>query len=185
MSFLFVQSRTLPMGVVMRRTPGVTRWAKWAWSVTDVLPGAGPASWKELARTGEATLFHAATLPLTLYPSDTEAYRVELQSEQPSLYVALRAGDGDWPLVPAAVTASPYEGQDYGDSSEDVVERIAMPPGMVAWIAEFIERHHEDEVFVKRQRSKSRVDQVQHGIGDARIAQASDVYRAPGAKAGS
>jgi hypothetical protein len=170
------------MGVVMRRTPGITRWAKWAWCVSDILPGAGPASWKELARTGDVTVYHAATLPLTLYPTDTEAYRVELQSAQPSVYVALRAGEGDWPLVPVAVTASPYEGQDYGDSSEDVVERIAMPQGMIAWIAGFIERHHEEEVFVKRQRNKTRVDRVQDGIGDARIAQATDVYRAPRTK---
>ena len=31
-------SATLQVGVVLRRTPGVTRWAKWAWKVTDVLP---------------------------------------------------------------------------------------------------------------------------------------------------
>ena len=33
----------VPIGVVLRRTPGVTRWQKWAWKVTAVLPGAGPA----------------------------------------------------------------------------------------------------------------------------------------------
>jgi len=180
LALVFSNSESLPLGVVVKRAPGVTRWAAWAWTVPDILPGAGTATWKVLAQSGETTLYHAATLPLTLYPSDTEAYAHELQAATPSVYVVLRQGAGDWPLEPKIVTASPYEGQDYCDSGEDVVERVAMPAGMRAWIEAFVARHHNDEPFVKRKRDKSRVDRVQDGVGDARIAQPSDVYRAPG-----
>ena len=27
--------RTMPLGVVLRRTPGVTRWAAWAWKAAS------------------------------------------------------------------------------------------------------------------------------------------------------
>ena len=33
----------LQVGVVIRKQPGVTRWAKWVWRAVGVLPGAGPA----------------------------------------------------------------------------------------------------------------------------------------------
>ncbi|MDT2057996.1 MAG: DUF3305 domain-containing protein, partial [Planktomarina sp.] len=79
-------------------------------------------------------------------------------------------------------TASPYEAQDYADTGEELVEKVPMPEGLAAWIRDYIEEHHEDEVFIKRRRDKSRIDLEQNGIGDARIRQISDVYRAPSAK---
>ena len=77
------------------------------------------------------------------------------------------------------VTASPYEAQDYTDSGEELVERVPMPEGVQAWVWEFIERFHVEETFIKRKRDKKRTDLVEDGIGDVRIAQTADVYRAP------
>ncbi len=65
--------RTLPVGVVLRKTPGVTRWAAWSWTASAVLPGAGAADWRELRREGEAVEYHAATLALELHGAETEA----------------------------------------------------------------------------------------------------------------
>ena len=130
---------------------------------------------------GDVTEFHAATLPLTLYVSDVEAYAHELQAREPSVYVVLRPSDvnGDVPWTVVLVTASPYEAQDYCDSAEELVEKISMPDGLGAWITEFVDKHYEEEVFVKRRRDKTRIDKSQDGIGDPRVRQASDVYRAP------
>lgn len=185
MSQKFRNARTIPLGVVVRRTPGVTRWAKYAWRVSDVLPGAAPADWKVLRQEGDITEFHAATVPLTLYASDAEAYAHELQARQPSIYAVLRpvAAVGDVPWTVALVTASPYEAQDYCDSAEELVEKVAMSPGLLAWVTEFVDEHYEEEVFVKRRRKNARVDLSEDGIGDPRIRQASDVYRAPRSKA--
>ena len=160
---------------------GVTRWAKYAWKASAVLPGAGPADWKVLQNDGDVIEFHAATLPLTLYVSDAEAYAHELQSRTPSVYAVLRPSDvnADVPWTVALVTASPYEAQDYCDSAEELVEKIPMSDGLGAWITAFVEKHYEEEAFVKRRRDKTRVDQSQDGIGDPRIRQVSDVYRAP------
>lgn len=171
---------TLPLGVVIRKRPGATRWAAWSWQAVSVLPGAGPAEWRELRSEGDVVEYHAATLPLTLYSSDTEAYLTGLSDTPPAIYVVLRAGENPQaPYDVLLVTASPFEGQDYADNGEDVVEKVAMPSGLIAWIEEFIEDHHEEEVFIKRRRDKARVDLKDDGIGDARIRQLADVYRAP------
>ncbi|WP_159975698.1 DUF3305 domain-containing protein [Roseobacter cerasinus] len=167
----------------MRRSAGVTAWATSIWRATAVLPGAGDASWKLLREDADTAEYHASTHDLWLYVSDTEAYAHELQAEVPSVYVILRdvqdTGDGDMPIEVLTVTASPYEAQDYSDSGEELVERVPMPPSVLRWVAGFVDRHHEEEPFVKRRRDRQNTDQVQTGIGDARIAQTTDVYRAP------
>ena len=145
-----------------------------------VLPGAGPADWSVMRRDGETVEYHAATLPLELFRSDTEAYMTALSSRVPSIGVVMRpAPDAERPMEVALVTASPFEIQDYMDSGEELVELVPMPDGLRAFVEDFTMAHHVDEEFVKRRRNKSRVDQVEDGKGDARIRQVSDVYRAP------
>ena len=181
MPVTYPQSETMSVGVVIRRSPGVTRWAQWAWRATDVLPGAGDADWKLLRTEGEEALFHAATRTLSLYVTDTEAYVHELQTREPSVYVILRSAPGREaaPFDVVMVTASPYEAQDYADSGEEVVEKVAMPAALLDWVTAFVSQHHTEEKFIKRRRDRAQTDGSQDGIGDPRIAQASDVYRAP------
>ncbi len=176
------KSVSMALGIVIRRVPSVTRWVEHVWKVVAVLPGAGPENWKVLRRDGEAIEYHAATVPLELFRTDTEAYLHGLSTKIPSIYVVMRDGVGVDPLDVVLATASPYEAQDYADTGEELVEKVPMPEGLVAWIRDYIEEHHEDEVFVKRRRDKSRIDLTENGIGDARIRQISDVYRAPSAK---
>ena len=173
-------SAAIPLGVVLRRTPGVTRWAKWAWKATDVLPGAASADWVELRRQGDAVEYHAATRQLVLWRSDTEAYLATLQGRIPGVAVVMRrTADLARPFDILTVTASAYEAQDYMDNGDDVVELVPMPPGLIAWIADFCTRHHRQEPFVKRKRGP-RVDRPDgDGLGDIRVRQLSDVYRAP------
>ncbi len=172
----------MPLGIVIRRVPGVTRWVKHVWKAVAVLPGAGDAKWKELRRDGETVEYHAATLPLELFRTDTEAYLHGLSTKVPSIYVVMRESEGDDPLDFVLATASPYEAQDYADTGEELVEKVPMPEGLGAWIRDYVALHHEDEVFIKRRRNKTRVDIKEDGIGDARIRQTSDVYRSPSAK---
>ncbi|XDA99628.1 DUF3305 domain-containing protein [Sulfitobacter sp. LCG007] len=181
MSVTYPNAQTIRLGIVIRRSAGVTRWAKWNWRAVAVLPGAPDASWKLLRREGDACEYHAATLGLTLFRSDTEAYLFELGTRAPSVYVVLRPSrEGDvMPIEVATVTASPYEAQDHCDSGEVIVEKVAMPPALLAWVSEFAGRHHEHVPFVKRQRDRGRGGRPRDGVGDARIAQTTDVYRAP------
>lgn len=171
--------RTMPVGIVLKKAPGITRWVPWNWTATALLPGAGPANWHELRREGDTVEFHAATLELELHGAETEAYLHGLTAEVPSLFVVMRKADGDHPLELLLVTASPYEAQDYTDSGEEIVEKVPMPHGLVAWVREFVEEYHQEEIFVKRKRDKKRIDLVQDGIGDPRIGTAADIYASP------
>lgn len=172
--------RSIPLGVILRRSPGVTRWAAWTWKAIGVLPAAPAEHWRLLRRDGDVTDYHAATRELTLYRGETEAYLTALADNPPSVYVIMRAlPSEDEPLDVVLVTASPFEAQDYCDSAEEIVERVPISPGLIAWINDFIEAHHKEEPFVKRQRDKLSVDGNDSGKGDARVSQLSDVYRAP------
>ena len=176
------KSVSIPLGIVIRKVPGVTRWVDHVWKAVAVLPGAGQAHWKELRRDGDVIEYHAATVQLELFRTDTEAYLHGLSTKIPAIYVVMRESEGADPLDVVLATASPYEAQDYADTGEELVEKVPMPEGLGAWIRDYVEQHHEDEVFIKRRRDKSRVDREENGIGDARIRQTSDVYRAPSAK---
>jgi len=167
------------VGVVIRRAPGLTRWVKWNWTVTSVLPGAAPADWVLLRSEGDTAEYHAGTLSIELHGAETEAYLHELSAAEPSVYVVLREGTGDAPYELVLATVSPYEAQDYTDSGEELVEKVAMPDLLRAWVEDFVETHHEEEVFVKRKREKKRIDLVQDGIGDPRIIKTADVYASP------
>ncbi|KJZ20454.1 molybdopterin-guanine dinucleotide biosynthesis protein MobA [Loktanella sp. S4079] len=170
----------MPMGVVIRRAPGVTRWAKFAWRVVDVIPGAGPADWRVLREEDGVTEYHAQTVALELHGAESEAYLTAISDRDPALYVVMRhRSDPEHPFDIKLVTASPYEGQDYADNGDDVVEKVRMPEGVVAWVRDFAQAFYQEEVFVKRRRDKKHVDGAEDGIGDARIMQMTDVYRAP------
>ena len=178
---------SLPVGVVVRKTPGITRWASWVWKAVAVLPGAGPADWQVMRREGDSIEYHAETLRLELHKSDIEAYLTGLSSRRPVVYVVFRTGDtvGDGHDVQVLlVTASPYEAQDYMDSGEEIVEPVPMPAALVDWVGDFVEKNHKEEVFIKRRRQNARVDLQENGRGDPRIEQATDVYRAPGHRSG-
>lgn len=182
MDFQDLKSISMPVGVVIRRLPGVTRWAKWVWTPVAVLPGAAPADWTLLREEGDAVEFHAATVPLTLYRGEAEAYMVALSQPEPSVYVILRQAEhsAQWPYRVHLVTASPHEAQLYAESGDEIVERVPMPNGLLAWVGSYTQAHYVEEAFVKRKRRRHVEDRTEDGIGDPRISQASDVYRAPG-----
>lgn len=176
------QYQTMPLGVVLRRTPGVTRWAKWSWKAVAVLPGAADADWRLLRRDDDVEEYHVSTPHLELHGADSEAYLAGLSDRVPAVYVVLRQPvSSERPYEVLLVTASPYEAQDYADSGEDIVEKVAMPEGLVAWVRDFAQKYHQEEKFVKRRRDKHRIDMTEDGVGDARISQMTDVYRAPSA----
>lgn len=177
------RSISMPVGIVVRKTPGVTRWAKWAWKAVAVIPGAAPADWREMRRDGEAVEYHAGTLPLELWRTDSEAYLTALSNDPPSVYVVMRPSeDPERELDLLLITASAFEAQDYQDSGEEIVEAVPMPPAMIAWVREWADFHHVEERFVKRIRDKVKTGKSEDGVGDARIRQVADVYRSPSSK---
>ena len=175
---------SIPMGVVLRRRPGVTRWAKWAWTAVAVLPNAGPGGFRVLREEGDVTDFHAATIPMDLHRTEVESYRISLMMSPPSVFAILNKGEdagNEHGIGVHAVTANADHAQEYQDSDEVIVEPVAMPDMLIGVIRDFCEAHYHEVPFVKRKRDKKRIDLQEDGIGDPRIRQTADVYRAPGA----
>lgn len=173
---------SMPMGVIVSRSPGVTRWATEIWKPSGLIPGADIAHWVELRTEGDITLYHARTLSLDLYRSDVEAYRVALSMDIPSAFVIMdedESGEspGGWGV--SDVTLSPYEAQDLLDSGFSLVEPVPIPPVVISWAQQFVDHHFVEEPFKKRKRDRLNVDQTDEGIGDPRVSQGSDVYLSP------
>lgn len=174
--------RELRVGAIVRRTRGVTKWVKDIWTPVGVVPGAPNENWKEMVRTETHTDYHASTVTLELFRADVEAYLVSLNMKVPSLWVIMdrdETGESPSGWFVSAITASAYEAQDALDSGESIVEAVPIPEGLAAWIQEFADMHYIEEPFKKRKRDKKRVDLVEDGKGDARVAQPSDVFRSP------
>lgn len=178
------KSMSVPMGVVLRRKPGVTRWAKWAWQAVAVLPNAGPGGFRILREDGDLTDYHAATVLMDLHHTDVDSYRTSLMMTPPSVFAVLDKGENaanEHGIDVKLVTASADLAQEYQDSDEVIVEPIAMPDAVIALLRDFCAAHYKDVPFVKRRRDRSRVDLSEDGIGDPRIRQTADVYRSPAA----
>lgn len=174
--------RDLRVGAVVRRTQGVTRWAKDIWTPVAVIPGAQDEFWKEMVRDGETIDYHAGTVTLELFRADVEAYLVSLNMAKPSIWVILdqdESGQSPSGWFVSAITASAYEAQDSLDSGESIVEPVPIPESLAGWIQEFIDLHYIEEPFKKRRRDKQKIDGIEDGKGDPRIRQTSDVFRAP------
>jgi len=174
--------RALQVGAVVRRSPGVTRWAKHVWKPVAVIPGAPDAFWKELVHDGEVVDYHAGTVTMELYRADVEGYLVSLNMSTPSVWIILdRDVTGQSPSgwAVSTVTASAHEALDSLDSGESIVEAVPIPESLAAWIKEFVDMHYIEEPFKKRRRDEVNVDAVEDAKGDPRIRQESDVYRAP------
>ena len=174
-------SESLDLGVIVRRSNGVTRWQRTVWTPVAILPKAEKANWRVLRQDGDTVEYHAATLPLTLWRKECEAYRVALTDPNPGVYVVMREDDQDpeFPYQVHLVTASPHEAALFNESGDEIVEKVPMPEPVLAWVAGWIKDHYVEEPFVKRKRRRHFGEPDNDGLGDPRISQTTDVYRAP------
>jgi hypothetical protein len=154
-------SITIPLGVVVAREKIDHPWQEYRWRPVSVFLNAPEVDeWRELLRGDGFVYYHAATLPLELHRKETGAYRTNLATGEPAIYVVLREDPGaasKWPVTVLLVSASPFEAQAYGESGLEIMERVPMPEPLIDLVDEFIAVHHVDEPFVKRQRQKVQV----------------------------
>lgn len=144
---------SLPVGIIVERRELDHPWQPYSWHAVAVLPGAPPVSeWRLLAEGPGWQRYHADTLEIQLFAKETEGYRYNLSTRVPSVFVVLRPDeDGDSGPTPFLATVCPYEAQDYMDTDE-VVDMVPMPADMVAWVGQFVTKHHVEEPFQKRKR---------------------------------
>jgi hypothetical protein len=162
---------TIPLGIVVEKRKSTHPWGDWIWRPVAVfMNAAAGVSWAEMIRGDDFVRYHAATLPLKLHRADTEALRLNLMLDEPELYVVLQESEdraSAFPYKPHVVTASSYDSQDYDDASGSMVGKVAMPEPVAALIQAFVEQHHVEEEFQKRQRDK--LDAVEQKFGKTPI----------------
>lgn len=158
---------SIPVGVIVSREDADNPWQDFVWRAAGIVIGADHGDgWRELNREPGAVRYYAGTCDLEVFRKETEAYQVNLNNRQPVVYIVMREAEEenpDRPIEVHLVTVSAYEAQDYLDSGEEIVDTIAMPDTLVAWLQRFIDRHHVDEKFVKRKRSEVRVEDHKFG----------------------
>lgn len=158
---------SLFLGIVVEKRKSSHPWADWNWRPVSVFINAPEnASWIEMIKEEEFVQFHAATLPLILHRSDTEALILNLMLPAPELYVVLQENDdtsSDFPWIPHLVTASSYDAQDFTDTGDDIIEKVSMPEEVAAFIQAFVEEHHVQETFIKRKRDRLNIEEQKFG----------------------
>jgi hypothetical protein len=158
---------TMPVGIVIERREVDNPWIDYSWRPVAVVPGVTEVpDWRELERGEGWTRFLCASLPVTLHRKETEGYQANLADGAPVIYIVLRESEDDEDsreIFAVSATASPYDAQDFLDSGEDIVEAVAMPPEMAAWLSDFVAEHHVGVAFKKRKRVEHREEEQRFG----------------------
>ena len=147
---------TIMVGLIVERIALSGPWVDHVWmpvQVLTMLPDTAP--WTEVMRNAERVRYYAGAFPVEMHVSSTAQYRDNLASVRPALWVAMRPLGLEPPVEIVAVTADTSEGEGLTETGTNVVETVDMPPEIASVLADFIERHHVERVFEKRQRDKS------------------------------
>lgn len=158
---------TIMLGVIAEKRQSVSRWAKDYWMPVGVM--LAPADLNPgdiLIKDDRVTRYYMGRIDLTCYAADTSAYVENFDSGNPALYVVLRRDTEnlhplEWYVH--SVTASPHEAQDYEVGSEDIIERLPMPPEIAEAILEFLDTYHVETPFKKRRRDKLDLEEQKFG----------------------
>lgn len=156
----------IAVGVVVERRKGSSPWVDYVWAPVAVLAGVPDTPpWTVLSEEADRVSFYAGQADIELHRTDTEFYGINLLSETPSLWVVLRATDGEPPYRLFKVTADPGEGEGLTEAGNDIVEMVAMPPAIQEQVAAFVAEHHVDRTFSKRVRDRADPQAMSRGGG--------------------
>lgn len=146
---------SIPVGVLVERSKSATPWAEFYWRAVGVLVGHPETpAWTKLSEEGDRVTFYAGSAVVELRRTETGFYRDNLASGAPSLWVSLRAAEGEPPFTIGAVTADPAEGESFTEAGSDLVEQVPMPVSLQQVVAAFVAQHHVEQPFFKRKRDR-------------------------------
>jgi len=155
-----VQRPCTAVAVVMRRERINNRWQPWRWVLADVVPhedGFGTVPRLLLNDEREERWLHPG-FAVELFTDDAEGYYLNASTAQPCFWVLWRMEEeallAEEPIaLPQTVTLSYHDAGRWLDAQE-TVEQVPAPPEVVAWLREFVDKHHVAEPK-RRQRPQS------------------------------
>lgn len=153
-----------PIAVIMERVKLENRWGTERWEVKGVVRDASPPGSRErvIVSNERVTQILFPGFTIKLYPDEAEGYIYNITSPQPKVFVMWRAGE-DGIARPESLSVSYHEGARWMDA-EETVGGVALPPDLLAWIAEFGAAHYKEEPRKKKRYASSR----DKGVGSHR-----------------
>ncbi|MBX9741911.1 MAG: DUF3305 domain-containing protein [Beijerinckiaceae bacterium] len=141
------------IGVVIARKILKSPWADEAWMPHAVLPAAPDleeGARLDVIESGE--IFYAGSAEIELHSGQTAHYRDNLGSGSPSVWIALKPGEGA--RRGCSATVDPYEGESMAEGVGEIVEAVPMPALIQDFVRLFVQEHHVERPFIKRQRDR-------------------------------
>jgi hypothetical protein len=139
---------SLPIEVVMHRSPARHRWADTAWLAASVRlpePQAWPAGMlpNGTEESGVDGLNEkVGQLQLELHPDENDGYFENWAAPQPKVFVMWQMREAL--AVPVAATVSYAEGTRMLDSGDNA-DGLPMPPAVHAWLAAYLRIHYRPQ----------------------------------------
>ena len=136
------------LAVILERTEVSNRWESHHWSLRAVVPDVG----------GEPRTLHETPTVLqrihpgfeaTLFVDEAEGYYLNVSTEEPSVFVALRTPEEGGDPRPFQLTLSYNEAARWMDGGE-TVERTPMWQELAEWVAAFADLHYKPEPKKRR-----------------------------------
>ncbi|MEH6812230.1 MAG: DUF3305 domain-containing protein [Motiliproteus sp.] len=160
-----------------RRTIVHERWDAYSWSIAELCSDreSGPdgrcrsreqLSLKQQVIDELISDFVSSGLSLELYRDERAAYRFNLGSADPRLFVVCNEND-DSNMEPFLITASQDEAASYMDGGEEDVFSLSMPEAIQCWIEAFIARHGEPEIQAKKGKNRNHGGKGNKGSSDS------------------
>jgi Protein of unknown function (DUF3305) len=147
----------IAVGVVVERRKAISPWIDFEWRPVGVLAGTPTAvAWTVISTDETTTTYFAGTATIDLHRTETGNYRDNMVSG-PHVWVVLRPSGTDPPYNVVAVTVDPAEGEAYTEAGNDLVEPVPMPHDIRDTVEAFIDEHHVERPFFKRQRDGATV----------------------------
>lgn len=151
-----VGTETWRVGVVVERRRLNNPWIDHAWHAVQVLPGVPAApTWTKLAEGDGWERYYAGASELQLFRRETISYKYNLESRQPSIFVVLRRCNDERGIMLHLATVCAGEAHAYAESMDDIVESVPIPDEIRDWVADYVARHHVEEKFYKRKRTRA------------------------------
>ncbi|WP_028468917.1 DUF3305 domain-containing protein [Neptunomonas japonica] len=134
-----------PMQIALQHEPVLTRgWETERWSIKELIP-----------RSDERESY--INIDLELYKDERTAYRFNLNSASPHLFVLCDEDETDGTLTPVHMTASQDDAASFMDGEHQILE-TPMPAAVQCWVDSYLGIHGEliDEGKKKKKRGKGR-----------------------------